>query len=156
MGPGYIIKPIDADGLSEAVCLIRDVFAEFVAPDCSPDGVETFEASIDLEILLDKLNRSELLFWGAYDACGRLAGVIAGQPPGHIKYLFVEKNCQRQVVARALLDILQGHYSALGSRAFTVNSSPYALEVYKKMGFQELGPEKIVDGIRFIPIKANI
>ena len=156
MGSGYIIKQIDAPGLSEAICLIHGVFIEFVAPDCSSHGVEKFKTFIDLKILLDKLNKSEILFWGAYNACGRLAGVIAGQAPGHIKYLFVEKGCQRQGVARALLNVLQSHYYALGSRILTVNSSPYALDVYKKMGFQELGPEKVADGIRFIPMQANI
>ena len=156
MGSGYTIKLIDAAGLGEAACLLRDVFIEFVAPDCSAHGVEKYKTFIDLENLSGKLNRSELIFSGAYDRRGTLIGVIAGQPPGHIKYLFVKKCHHRQGVARALLNILQRHYHALGGCALTVNSSPYALEVYKKMGFRETGPEKIVDGIRFIPMKADI
>ena len=33
-------------------------------------------------------------------------------------------------------------------RAVTVNSSPYAVGFYEKIGFQPVGPEKKADGIR--------
>ena len=129
---------------------------EFVAPDCSPGGVEAFETFIELKSLQDKLSRSEIIFWGAYDCNGNLAGIIAGQSPGHIKYLFVEKRYHRQGIAQALLDVLRNHFHILGCCTLTVNSSPYAVEVYKKLGFQDIGPEKTVNGIRFTPMKAHI
>jgi len=34
----------------------------------------------------------------------------------------------------------------------TVNSSPYAVEVYKKLGFVPNSGEQVVDGIRFTPM----
>ena len=152
----YKIKPLNASDLAEAVDLIRRVFMEFVAPDCSPRGVEEFETFIELKSLRDKLSRSEIIFWGAYDRGGNLAGTIAGQSPGHIKYLFVEKRYHRQGIAQALLDMLRNHFHALGGRTLTVNSSPYAMEVYKKIGFRAVGPEKIVNGIKFTPMKAYL
>ena len=36
---------------------------------------------------------------------------------------------------------------------FTVNSSPYAVEVYRHLGFEEMDQEQTVNGIRFIPMK---
>ena len=41
-------------------------------------------------------------------------------------------------------------------RAVTVNSSPYAVGFYKKLGFVPLGPEKQADGIRFTPMRLSI
>ena len=150
------IKPLNTSDLAEAVNLIRRVFMEFVAPDCSPRGVEEFETFIELKSLQDKLSRSEIIFWGAYDRNGNLTGVIAGQSPGHIKYLFVEKRCHRQGIAQALLDVLRNHYRVLGGCTLTVNSSPHAVTIYKKLGFRAVGSEKVVNGIKFTPMKAYL
>ena len=38
-------------------------------------------------------------------------------------------------------------------RAVTVNSSPFAVEFYKSIGFVPLGPERAQDGIRFTSMK---
>ncbi len=38
----------------------------------------------------------------------------------------------------------------------TVNSSPYAVEVYHKLGFKDTAVEQISDGIRFTPMKLLI
>ena len=42
------------------------------------------------------------------------------------------------------------------SREITVNSSCYGLGFYHKLGFTDLEPEKIVDGIRFTPMEISI
>jgi len=34
----------------------------------------------------------------------------------------------------------------------TVNSSPYAVKIYEKLGFVPDGNEQMVDGIRFTPM----
>lgn len=38
----------------------------------------------------------------------------------------------------------------------TVNSSPYAEKIYKKMGFTATAPEQITNGIRYIPLRFQI
>jgi len=35
----------------------------------------------------------------------------------------------------------------------TVNSSLYAVEIYRRLGFVDTNTEQIVNGIRFIPMK---
>ncbi|WP_460645598.1 GNAT family N-acetyltransferase [Lacrimispora brassicae] len=35
----------------------------------------------------------------------------------------------------------------------TVNSSPYAVEIYHKLGFVDTDTEQLVNGIRFIPME---
>lgn len=39
---------------------------------------------------------------------------------------------------------------------FTVNSSPYAHEVYKHLGFVDTDKEQCVNGLRFYPMKKNL
>ena len=36
---------------------------------------------------------------------------------------------------------------------YTVNSSPYAVPVYHKLGFIDMDSEQLSDGIRFTPMK---
>ena len=38
----------------------------------------------------------------------------------------------------------------------TVNSSPNAFGAYQKMGFKATGDEKVVNGIRFIPMELQL
>ena len=38
-------------------------------------------------------------------------------------------------------------------QVFTVNSSPYAVEVYRHLGFVPTDDEKSVDGLRFTPMQ---
>ena len=37
--------------------------------------------------------------------------------------------------------------------AITVNSSPYAVLVYRKLGFVETDTEQLADGMRYTPMK---
>ena len=37
----------------------------------------------------------------------------------------------------------------------TVNSSPYAVPVYHKLGFKDTGSEQMVNGLRFTPMELN-
>ncbi|WP_094603611.1 GNAT family N-acetyltransferase [Sporomusa silvacetica] len=41
-------------------------------------------------------------------------------------------------------------------KEITVNSSPYAVLIYEKMGFVRTDVEQEINGIRFIPMKFNI
>ena len=42
------------------------------------------------------------------------------------------------------------------SDVMTVNSSPFAVEIYQKLGFHALSGEQLADGIRFTPMKYTI
>ena len=68
----------------------------------------------------------------------------------HIALFFVEPCFQRQGVGRALF--LAANDACLLDE-MTVNSSPYAIEIYKKLGFHAFSEEQLKDGIRFTPMK---
>ena len=72
----------------------------------------------------------------------------------HLCLLFVEKACHRQGIARALFSALRDHCrTAPDTPRITVNSSPYAVGAYRRLGFRTTGDERTVDGIRFTPME---
>lgn len=90
-----------------------------------------------------------LKIYGAY-LNNKIVGVIATRNNGnHISLFFVDGKYHRQGIGRKLFEtILQ---KSTGEK-ITVNSSSYAVEVYKKLDFESDTDEQIVDGIRFTPM----
>ena len=70
--------------------------------------------------------------------------------PQHIADFFVKEEYQRKGHGRRLFDTMRCDYE---NQVFTVNSSPYAVEIYRKLGFMESDNEQIVDGLSFTPMK---
>lgn len=50
---------------------------------------------------------------------------------------------------RRLFERMQQDYER---KEFTVNSSPYAVPIYHKLGFRDTDKEQTVDGLRFTPM----
>lgn len=145
-----MIKVVTADyEIQEAVELIWQVFSQFEAPEYSPEGIEEFKAYIDLVGTKRRIETQELKLWG-YQQKNKLVGVIGIRPPAHISLLFVDPTYHRQGIARSLY---QAASAAMEEQAMTVNSSPFAIPVYRRLGFKETAEEQTVNGIRFIPMK---
>jgi len=128
-----------------ALNLAWSVFLEFEAPDYSQKGIDTFRNFLDNE---DEINKLDMV--GAYEE-GKLIGLIATRnSAGHIALFFVHKDYHRQGIGRKLFEeILKGN----NSKEITVNSSPYAVEIYRRLGFVETDKEQTKNGLRYIPMK---
>lgn len=152
-----IKKLEDKEKIEESLSLAWKVFNEYEAPDYSQEGIDEFYRCIHDEEYL-----STLRIFGAFAkdkpedelAEGRLVGVIATRDKGsHIALFFVDGKYQRQGIGRKLFQtVLAESFNG----KMTVNSSPYAVPVYYKLGFRHTDTEQIVNGIRFIPMKLNI
>lgn len=139
------IRAILPEELPQAQALVWKTFLQFEAPDYSDEGVRTFENSV----MHDKEFIAKLRFYGAFEA-GQLWGVLATRGDGsHIALFFVDGSRQRQGVGRKLFEA-----AAANSRAakITVNSSPYAVEIYHRLGFFDTAPEQTTDGMRYTPM----
>lgn len=141
------IEPIPPEYLAQALTLVQRVFMQFEAPDYTPEGIKTFQ-----NFLHDEANISALTFYGAIVE-DDLVGVLATRGNSHIALFFVESCLQGQGIGRALFAEAR---RACVSDAMTVNSSPYAVEIYQKLGFHALSEEQTRDGIRFTPMKCTI
>ncbi len=139
------IKKIENAQISEVIDLIWATFLQFEAPDYSEEGVRSFR-----EFIEDKEIMSTLEFWGAYDN-QELKGVIAtNENRGHICCFFVKAQYHRQGIGRKLWEYLLANSR---SEIITVNSSPYAVPIYHKLGFMDTDVEQLSDGIRYTPMK---
>ena len=83
-----------------------------------------------------------------------LAGVVALRDNKHLYHLFVAPQFQRKKIAEQLWLLVKTFAIESGNQnEFTVNSSPFAVPVYEKFGFQPTGPQVEMHGIAFIPMK---
>lgn len=131
--------------LDEAQNLIWQTFLKYEAPDYSEEGIQTFK-----EFIFDKNNLINLDFFGAFTE-KNLIGVIASRNKlSHITCFFVEEKHQNKGIGKKLWLYLLDQSS---SSKFTVNSSPYAVPIYHRLGFTDTENEKMLDGITFTPMK---
>lgn len=142
-----IIK-LNKDKYQEAIELAWEVFQEYEAPDYSKKGIENFYNSINSEEYIEQLK-----IFGAIEN-EKLIGIIATRNKGnHIALFFIKREEQNKGIGRKLfkricLENLSGK--------ITVNSSPYAVEIYNRLGFNSIDTEKVIDGIKYTPMEFHL
>lgn len=141
------ISRLDSSVLSEAKVLIKKVFMQFEAPDYSEEGVAHFMAYLDEE-LEKEFATNQLQLWGTR-INEQLIGILAIRSAKHVALLFVDEAHHCQGIAKKMYQTI---LSELTPKQLTVNSSPYAVPAYERLGFQRNGDEKTVSGIRFQPM----
>lgn len=147
------IIELEEKDLLEALKLIKSVFDEFIGYKFSKKGRKEFYHFISFENIITKYKEKKLIFFG-YFLDNKLVGVIALRDESHISLLFVDKNYQGRGIAKALfkeiVSICESDYSIT---KISVNSSPYAINFYRKIGFLAIEKEKVKNGIRFTPME---
>lgn len=137
------IKKLAKKDIPNALKLALDVFMQFEAPEYSDEGIAEFENSLADESFVAKLK-----FYGAY-MDDEIAGIIAYREPQHISLFFVRPEYQGKGVGRKLFERLKKDFE---KKTFTVNSSPYAVKIYEKLGFTATDSEQTTNGIRYTPM----
>ncbi len=139
-----VIRKLSIWEYRKAFKLVMKVFLEFEAPDYSKEGVQNFQKTLSDWSYIRKLK-----IYGAFQG-RQLLGVIATRNKGnHIALFFVKKEYHRQGIGRKLFQEVCRHAT---KEFITVNSSPYAKEVYHHLGFIDTDTEKETDGILYIPM----
>ncbi len=148
-----IIK-LGKEDIKEALHLVWVVFEEFEAPDYPIIGIEEFKRFISYNSIINRMENGDMQFWGCRDnADNILTGVIASRDISHISLLFVKKEHHRKGIARKLFETVIEECKNQGNTdKITVNSSPYAVEVYHRLGFVDTAIEKTIKGITFTPM----
>lgn len=124
--------------------LIVAAFDEFVAADFDDWGKASFGKFASPEALIVRQLHGYVTL--VAEADGRLQGMIQIRPPAHIVALFVPREYQRRGIARALITDairrVRTHYPQ--PEFVTVVSSPYAVPVYRRLGFEIVHPPQEV------------
>jgi GNAT superfamily N-acetyltransferase len=151
-----IIRKITCNEVESAMALALEVFMEFEAPDYGPAGVETFKKDIvENREYLEGARQGLCPIYGAFDGEKMVALMGMRSSKTHINLVFTKKEYHRKGIARAIFqyllqDIVKENPSL---DALTLNSSPYGLPFYLKIGFVPQGEEQTINGIRFTPMK---
>lgn len=139
------IKKIKSEDREKALDLVWTTFLQYEAPDYSKEGIETFQNAV----IKNEDYLKQIVLYGAYEG-NDILGVIATKNEGrHITLFFVEGSHQRQGIGRMLFDIVLENCPA---DIITVNSSPFAVEVYHHLGFMDTDLEQTTEGIRYTPM----
>lgn len=146
------IRPIEESDVTQVARLLRELSAEFILHESTPEGAATFlrendEAAIRRYIAIGHV-------YHVAEVDGEIAGFIAVRDRSHLFHMFVGVKWQGQGVARQLWNVARANAIANGgSGAFTVNSSNYALPVYEALGFVRTAPMQCLKGLYFNPMK---
>ncbi|EOL45166.1 GNAT family N-acetyltransferase [Enterococcus caccae] len=153
----HLIKQLSTENegeLKEALTLVQDVFHEFEAPDYSNEGIEHFKQYISFDTIKQQIVAQDLIVWAYFANGTKITGMIALRLPNHISLLFVDKRFHKQGIARQLLETAFTYCQTVhNATQVTLNSSPYALDVYKHLGFVPTDNQHVIDGIIFTPMK---
>ncbi len=148
-----LIDPSETDTLKTALDLVKSVFWDLVALDYDGDAIWEFDNYIAYDSIYGQMAESRLLMWGYFNKSERLIGVLAARPPSHICLFFVDKRAHGRGVGRQIFDVARKFLlDNTASTEITVHSSPYAAEVYRRLGFEATGPETVENGIRYTPM----
>ncbi len=142
---------------AETTCaMVARVFRQFIAPEYAPEGVAEFLRFADPAALRARLQSGN--FGRIAEAGTKMAGMIEVRDHSHITMLFVAIEYQRRGIAAELWRQARAECRRArpGITEFTVNSSPYAVPVYERLGFRAVGPFQVVHSIRFMPMACKV
>ncbi len=152
----YEIRFAGQEEWETAIALVWKTFLEFEAGDYSLEGVRSFEDFITDSGLKRMFLMGNYQMMAAYEN-GRIVGVITLRNQMHISLLFVDKDYHKQGIGRALIHKMADYAkNELGQSRLTVNSSPYGVAFYHRIGFTDMEPEKQQDGIIFTPMEYSL
>ena len=134
--------------MQEALKLVLKVFLEYEAPNYTEEGIREFKKTINNSDWVQARD-----FYGAFDENNKILGVIATKDITHIALFFVDGKYHNQGIGRKLYDKVK---SVNKNGFFTVNSSLYAHEICKHLGFSDIGKEQCVNGLKFYSMKADL
>ncbi len=137
---------------TEVCALVSRSFNEFVAPGYSQEGVDEFLKYAQPDSLLRRSQTGHFVVVAQVQ--DTIVGMVEVRGNKHISMLFVDKNFQQRGIGKELvkksLEIAQSNNPELAQ--MSINSSPYAVPIYEKLGFRKKEPEQMKNGIRFTPM----
>lgn len=146
------IRTMDPGEETAVSNLVATTFQHDVAPHYAQEGIHEFLAYANPSALQDRQSRNHIILVASQNES--IVGVLELRDYCHVSLLFVEPSQQRQGVGRLLMNealrSIRAHHPE--TKEVTVNSSPNAVEAYKRFGFQTTGELQVKNGIGFVPM----
>lgn len=142
------LRELHKNEIEPALKLVWKVFSKYEAPEYSKRGVDEFYNSI-----YDSKYLSRLHWYGAF-LNAELVGIIATRNKGsHIALFFVDGRYHNKGIGKSLFEFIKKDCL---TDNISVNSSPYAVPIYHRLGFENTDSEQITNGVRYTPMKLKL
>lgn len=146
-----LVRPILNKEWENAMGLAWKTFLKFEGDVYTQEGIDNFRDFITDQTLHKMFLKGEYIVYGAFYR-GEIVGVISLRNKSHVSLLFVDEAFHKMGIGRKLMHALCKEQREMGGYRLTVNSSPYAVGFYHKIGFVDTNLEQMQDGIRFTPM----
>lgn len=146
-----LIREMNFNDIEHVNILIKEVFDKFMSGDYTEEGIKNFYEFISPSSLRERLSSGNRFF--AAEKGEVIAGVIEVRDNSHIALFYVKKEFHGMGIGRSLFEHAQKQIPS--GTTITVNSSPFAIPVYEKLGFTRHLPARMKDGMAFTPMKYN-
>ncbi len=135
--------------------MISTVFHKYIAADYCNEGIQEFTKYIEPKLILKRFNEGNILITAKHE--GKIVGAVAIQDKKHISLLFVSEQYHQKGIAKELVKkAIEKAEKEYGITDISVNSSPYAVEIYEKLGFIKTDNKQEQNGIRYIPMTKEL
>ncbi|MGN0586772.1 MAG: GNAT family N-acetyltransferase [Oscillospiraceae bacterium] len=139
------IRIILPEEKAAALDLVWRVFLKYEAPQYPEEGVRFFKEYLDNDEATSVLD-----IYGAFMGA-RVVGVLAMRSGGtHVSLFFVDEEFHRRGIGKALFEYM---IKSSSPDFVTVHAAPYAVEVYRRLGFSPAGGEVVEDGLIYTPME---
>lgn len=150
---------VKAEDIEELSAVILEVFNEFVAGDFLEEGITLFKEFVSPPSIRTREESGEAFTFVAKHG-DEIVGTISIRDKDHIALFFVSKDYHRQGIGKKLFKkaIERILLSEEEVKKITVHASPYAIDVYKSLGFKAQGNGDLQqeNGIVYLPMEMLI
>lgn len=149
----YEIRFAYKEEWQKVIALAWKTFLKFEALDYSKEGVESFNNFITDQTLYKMFVSGAYQLMVALDN-STIIGLISVRNINHVSLLFVEESFHKKGIGTNLVKELCSYlFREECITRITVNSSPFAVGFYHKLGFKDMDKELTADGIRYTPME---
>ena len=131
------------------ICKLVTSLSRYYLDEGQSDFPEWFLSTLRVNEFENRLKSAEY-YNLVYEVENHIVGYISMNENGHLYHLFVSEQYQGNGIARQLWNQITRKCK---SSKYTVQSSMYAIPVYKAFGFNEAGPAGVKGGIHFQPME---
>ncbi len=147
------IRTPRTDDATALTGLIHSLAGYFLADPERPQDAEAFFKTVSVEAHAARFLDDRYLYLLAVSG-EQVVGMVALYENSHLYQLFVRADVQGRGLGRRLWETVRDWALEHGNPGvFTVNSSPYAVPVYRRFGFRETGVQEHRDGVAWVPMR---
>ncbi|MBO5336364.1 MAG: GNAT family N-acetyltransferase [Lachnospiraceae bacterium] len=144
----YEVRWAKTEEWAPAMKMIWKTFLKYEGEDYTEEGIRNFFEFITDDDLYVSFLKGDYQMMVALDK-ERVIGAASVRSCNHLSLLFVDEEYHRQGVGRTLMSRMCEYLKQeAGERYMSLNAAPYAVNFYRKLGFQAVRPEDVYAGIR--------